>query len=1102
MPGQYLAVDPKGRAVMISAVEKQKLVYILNRDSQARLTISSPLEAHKSNTFVYHTVGIDVGFENPMFACLEMDYEEADNDPTGEAAQNTQQTLTYYELDLGLNHVVRKYSEPLEEHANFLIAVPGGNDGPSGVLICSENYITYKNFGDQPDIRCPIPRRRNDLDDPEHGMIFVCSATHKTKSMFFILAQTEQGDIFKITLDIGDDIVTEIKLKYFDTVTVATSLNVLKTGFLFVACEFGNHHLYQIAHLGDDDGEPEFSSSTPLQEGETFMFAPRELKNLVPVDELESLSPNMHCQIADIANEDTAQLLMACGRGSRSTLRVLRHGLEVSEMAVSELPGSPNAVWTIKRRQDEEFDNYIVVSFVNATLVLSIGETVAEVTDSGFLGTTPTITCAQIGDDALVQIYPDGIRHIRVDKRVNEWRTPGKRHILKCAVNQRQVVIALTGGELVYFEMDSTGQLNEYTDRKDMNCDVICMGLGAVPLGEQRTRFLAVGLADNTVRIISLDPQDCLTPLSMQALPATPESLCVVEMTSGASRQTIRDPSASGKLYLNVGLQNGVLLRTVLDHVSGDLSDTRTRYLGTRPVKLFRIKTQGSDAVLALSSRCWLLYYHQSRFHLTPLSYEMLEYASGFSSEQCPEGIVAISSNTLRILSLEKLGAVFNQQSWPLDYTPRKFIIHPESGNLVIIETDHNAFTASTKKIRRQQMAEGMVENAAPDEEEKAAEIAASFLSEDFPETIFGSPKAGIGQWASVIRILDPISGTTYHKIELDQNEAAISIALVKFSQYGDVPYLLIGVAKDLQLNPRQSNGGTIHTYQIQEEGRRLELMHVTPVEEVPQAICGFQGRVLVSVGRLLRVYEMGRRKLLKKCENKHFPNYIVDIQSYASRIYVSDVQESVFFVRYKRADNQLIIFADDTIPRFVSTACILDYDTVAIADKFGSINVVRLPQDINDEVDEDPTGVKSLWDRGWLGGATQKVDTLSSFHVGETILSIQKSTLIPGLSECLVYTTISGAVGVLVPFTSHEDHEFFQHLEMHLRSENPPLSGRDQLSFRSYYVPLKNVIDGDLCEQYNTIDYAKQKSIAEDLDRVPAEVSKKLEDIRTQYAF
>lgn len=57
------------------AIEKQKLVYILNRDPEARLTISSPLEAHKSNTLVYHTVGVDVGFENPMFACLEIDYE-------------------------------------------------------------------------------------------------------------------------------------------------------------------------------------------------------------------------------------------------------------------------------------------------------------------------------------------------------------------------------------------------------------------------------------------------------------------------------------------------------------------------------------------------------------------------------------------------------------------------------------------------------------------------------------------------------------------------------------------------------------------------------------------------------------------------------------------------------------------------------------------------------------------------------------------------------------------------------------------------------------------------------------------------------------------
>ena len=61
----------------------------------------------------------------------------------------------------------------------------------------------------------------------------------------------------------------------------------------------------------------------------------------------------------------------------------------------------------------------------------------------------------------------------------------------------------------------------------------------------------------------------------MQALPAQPESLCIVEM-GGAIDNDVGVVSAGG-LFLNIGLQNGVLLRTALDRVTGDLSDTRTR---------------------------------------------------------------------------------------------------------------------------------------------------------------------------------------------------------------------------------------------------------------------------------------------------------------------------------------------------------------------------------------------------------------------------------------------------------------------------------------------------------------------------------------------
>lgn len=40
-------------------------------------------------------------------------------------------------------------------------------------------------------------------------------------------------------------------------------------------------------------------------------------------------------------------------------------------------------------------------------------------------------------------------------------------------------------------------------------------------------------------------------------------------------------------------------------------------------------------------------------------------------------------------------------------------------------------------------------------------------------------------------------------------------------------------------------------------------------MEEVPAAIAPFQGRVLIGVGKLLRVYDLGKKKLLRKCENK-----------------------------------------------------------------------------------------------------------------------------------------------------------------------------------------------------------------------------------------
>ncbi|KAI0744105.1 CPSF A subunit region-domain-containing protein [Daedaleopsis nitida] len=1092
VPGQYIATDPKGRSVMIAAVEKAKLVYILNRDAAANLTISSPLEAHKNNAIIHHIVGLDVGFENPTFAALEVDYSESDQDPTGEAFNNAEKMLTYYELDLGLNHVVRKWSEPTDARANLLVQVPGGQlatsdryDGPSGVLVCCEDHIIYRHM-DAPQHRIPIPRRRHPLEDPERGIIITAAVMHKMKGAFFFLLQSEEGDLYKVTIEHEEQDVKAVKIKYFDTVPVASGLCILKSGFLFVASEFGNHYFYQFQKLGDDDNEPEFSSADyptygmadPTAALPRAYFRPRALDNLTLVDELESLCPILDSKVMNLLpNSDTPQIFAACGRGARSTFRTLRHGLEVEEVVSSDLPGIPNAVWTTKLKEDDPYDSYIILSFVNGTLVLCIGETIEEVQDTGFLSSAPTLAVQQIGADALLQVHPHGIRHVLSDRRVNEWKVPSGKTIVCATTNKRQVVVALSSAELVYFELDLDGQLNEYQDRKAMGSTVLALSIAEVPEGRQRTPFLAVGCEDQTVRIVSLDPESTLETISLQALTAPPSAISIADMLDAGINKT--QPTT----FVNIGLQNGVLLRTVLDPVNGQLTDTRTRFLGTRPIRLLRVNIQRNPAILALSSRPWLNYTYQNFMHFTPLIFENLDYAWSFSAELCQEGLIGISGSLLRIFQIPKLGTKLKQDSIPLSYTPRKFIPHPQNGLIYLIEGDHRVLGEEAANKQLQQL------------REKGRMIDEEMVS--LPPELFGRPKAAAGTWASCIRIINPLESQTVNVIHLDNNEAAFSIAIVPFSTKNNELHLVVGTAQDTFLAPRSCTSGFLRTYRFINDGRDLEFLHKTETNDVPLAIMAFQGKLVAGVGKALRLYDMGKKKLLRKVETKSFNSAIVTLTTQGSRIIVGDMQESVFYAVYKAPENKLLVFADDVQPRWVTATTMLDYNTVVASDRFGNVFVNRLDSKISDQVDDDPTGAGILHEKGVLFGAPHKTVMLAHFHIGDIATSLHKVSLVAGGREVILYTGLHGTIGILIPFVSKEDVDLLTTLEQHMRTEQLSMVGRDHLAWRGYYVPVKAVVDGDLCEAFAQLPANKQSVIAGELDRTVGEVLKKLEQLR-----
>lgn len=71
---------------------------------------------------------------------------------------------------------------------------------------------------------------------------------------------------------------------------------------------------------------------------------------------------------------------------------------------------------------------------------------------------------------------------------------------------------------------------------------------------------------------------------------------------------------------------------------------------------------------------------------------------------------------------------------------------------------------------------------------------------------------------------------------------------------------------------PVLSSAAYIRVYRLVDSGKRLELVHKTTVDGgVPGALSGFKGRLLAGVGPTLRLYDMGKKKLLRKCEYNRF---------------------------------------------------------------------------------------------------------------------------------------------------------------------------------------------------------------------------------------
>ncbi|KAK5138497.1 hypothetical protein LTR08_000083 [Meristemomyces frigidus] len=1123
VPGQYLASDPKGRCCMLASVEKNKVVYIVNRNSEGAIMISSPHEANQWASLCFAVCALDTGWEHPIFAALEVDYNDAESDPTGEMYERREKQLVYYTVDLGLNHVVKSWSDTVDYTANMIFGVPGGTDGPSGVIVCCEDRLYYKH--DKAASLCiPIPRRKGPTEDPARKRIIVSGCLHLSKARheFFFLLQTDDGDAFKLTMQMGEDDQgrktsqpERLTLKYYETFPIATQMLLIRKGYIYIAAENGNSKLYHVNDLADDpevETENTFTSedisADPEDEYTPTYFTPRGLRYAALASDVASRHPLMRTKVDNLTGEDAPQIYAIQGTGNRSLFRTIRHGLPTQEIVSSPLGNVPfDNLWSLRHRSSDDYHSYLLLSsaYGDKTIVLSIGDEVETAEDTLFLTNRATLAAQQMGDATLIQVHARGVHSILASGAINEWPSPAHRTIVAASANQRQLLVALSSSELAFFFLGDDGVLNQLEEMPEMSGKVTCLAVGRTPRGQQQAKFAVVGCDDCTIRVLGIELEAPLEGKSVQALSAVPTSIEVVESVEGGARVS----------YVHIGLQSGLYLRAVIDDVTGELGEVRTKFLGARPTRLFPVEVAEQAAVLATSSRPWLGYAAAAGaagglFTLTPLVVAggPLEAARPFVSEHL-KGLCAVQGGNLLIFAVPSLAGRLSSEEVTLRYTPRDMARHPWFPVWYVVQSEGNTLSAATKGgLVGEAAAAGAGDAMAVDGAAGQAVDAAAadeLAGDEEMEVHLGLSRAA-GHWASCVQAIDPLTAKAVTcTVELADNEAALCASVVVFEDKSGEAFLAVGTGQHLQPGVQatgQEAKGFVHIYRLVDEGRGVEFVHKTPFDAPIYALLPFHGRLAVGVATELFIYTLGLKSLLRKTRATVAANLITHLAAQGNRIVVADVAESVTYVVFKPKHNRLIPFVDDTIQRWTTAMAMVDYETVAGGDKFGNLWVVRAPEQASREADEEGIGGFIVNERGYLNGAPYRLELRSHVFTQDIPTSIQRCALVAGGQEVLFWAGLQGTLGMLAPFVSREDVEFFAALEVQMRAEEPPLGGRDHLMFRGYYVPVKGVVDGDLCERFLGLGWERKVRVAGEVERGVREVERKVQEMRTRVAF
>jgi splicing factor 3B subunit 3 len=414
---------------------------------------------------------------------------------------------------------------------------------------------------------------------------------------------------------------------------------------------------------------------------------------------IQNVAPILDLAIADCHGEKQDQMFACCGMCPEGSLRVLRNGVNVEKLLITEATYQGiTGLWTLRMRIADVFHSFLVLSFVEETRILSVGLSFNDISDAvGFQPDVCTLACGLVADGLLVQIHSKGVKLCLPTAYAHPGGAPLTSPVCTNwypdvsisvgAVGHNIVIVAISNPCCLYIlgvRSSSSFQYELYeTQHVQLQYEISCI---SIPPGDCTPdnvasnsvggndrpakvdvhKFAVIGTHKPSVEIVSLDSGEgfrllATGPISLNNVLGAPISGCVPE--------NVRFVAAE-RFYILAGLRNGMLLRfeseasehyfpgsfykdcsTSTPSFNTILQLISIRRIGITPVVLVPMHDSANADIVVLSDRPWLLHAARHSLAYSSISFLPASHVTPVSSVDCPNGLLFVAENCLHLVS-------------------------------------------------------------------------------------------------------------------------------------------------------------------------------------------------------------------------------------------------------------------------------------------------------------------------------------------------------------------------------------------------------------------------------------------------------------------